>query len=481
MNFDALSGNRRSRRQAPVVHAPGVIETLENRSLLAAAGPAILSPSGTITNALPFITWQPTVGATSYDLWIADSETRERIVFKEGIPGTSTTLTGAEALHLGMNRLWVRATLTNGTKTDWGAPKDLLLKTTPSVTGPTNPANPANPNRIERNDWAITWNSPVGAKSFEVFLSNQTEQSSIRYTVPNQVELLDAKGVRILDGAGNPILQEVRSFYLNGAVDVIGAAPMTVTGAVNRTFIDITSENHGLVTGNKVRVSGVLGNTGANGDFTVTVISENVFRLDNAVSSGTYTSGRLDVSWGTPCCWSDISTGRWSETASKAIDVTVTNHGLKTGEKSSDYRRRRQHCGKQDIPATVVSANVIRLNGISGSSAFTQNGQLVRLTALQQVSWSWASTECSFDTRMTEAEFPTGRPLAISKSLPPWISCVPKGQPLRHNRCFSGVRCRAQRTTRWRCIARGNLCPFTQHRIRRQRLTEYLKFSLRIP
>ena len=144
MNFDALSGNRRSRRLASVDHAPAMIESLETRALLAAAGPAILSPSGTITTDLPFITWQPSAGATSYDLWIADSETRERIVFKEGIPGTSTTLTGSEALHLGTNRLWVRATLANGTKTDWGAPKDLLLKTIPTITGPTNPANPAN-------------------------------------------------------------------------------------------------------------------------------------------------------------------------------------------------------------------------------------------------------------------------------------------------------------------------------------------------
>ena len=384
MNFDALSGNRRSRRLASVDHAPAMIESLETRALLAAAGPAILSPSGTITTDLPFITWQPSAGATSYDLWIADSETRERIVFKEGIPGTSTTLTGSEALHLGTNRLWVRATLANGTKTDWGAPKDLLLKTIPTITGPTNPANPANPNRIERNDWAITWNSPVGAKSFDVFLSNQTEQTSTRYTVQNQVALLDAMGNKILDGAGNPILQEVRSLYLNGAVDVVGAAPMAVTGAINRTFIDITSENHGLMTGQRVRVSGVQGNTGANGDFTVTVISENVFRLDNAVSSGTYTTGG---SW-IRLVGNSPAAGATSRlvgglTASKAIDVTVANHGLKTGEKVRIAGVGGNTAANGTFLVTVVSANVVRLNGVAGTTTFTQNGQLVKLTALQ--------------------------------------------------------------------------------------------------
>lgn len=384
MNFEAISGNRRSRRQASVNHAPAMIESLETRALLAGAGPVILSPGGTIATAQPVITWQPTAGATSYDLWIADAEARERIVFKEGIPGTSTTLGGGDALRLGTNRLWVRATLTNGTKTDWGVPKDVLLQSRPVMTGPINSANPATPTRIETNDWSITWTSPDGAKSFDVFLSNQTEQTSTRYTVQNQVPLLDAKGNPILDGAGNPILQEVRSLFLNGAVDVIGATPQVVTGTVNRTFIDITSDNHGLVTGSKVRVSGVLGNTGANGDFTVTVISENVFRLNNAVSSGTYTSGGNWISLvgnsPAPGVTSRLISGL---SVSSAIDVTVANHGLKTGEKVRITGVGGNTAANGTFVVTVVSSNVIRLTGVRGNASFTQNGQLVRLTALQ--------------------------------------------------------------------------------------------------
>ncbi|RLS74007.1 MAG: hypothetical protein DWI00_09805, partial [Planctomycetota bacterium] len=111
MNFEAISGSRRSRRYASVDHGPAMIETLETRSLLAGAGPVILSPAGSIATAQPVISWQPTPGATSYDLWISDSETRERIVFKEGIPGTTTTLGGGDALRLGANRMWVRATV----------------------------------------------------------------------------------------------------------------------------------------------------------------------------------------------------------------------------------------------------------------------------------------------------------------------------------------------------------------------------------
>ena len=383
MNFEAISGNRRSRRYASVDHAPAMIESLETRALLAGAGPVILSPAGTIATAQPVITWQPTPGATSYDLWIADSETRERIVFKEGIPGSTTTLGGGDALRLGANRLWVRATV-NGAKTDWGVPKDVVLQSRPVTTGPINNANPAAPNRIETNDWSVTWTSPDGATSFEVFLSNQTEQTSTRYTVQNQVQLLDAKGNKVLDGAGNPVLQEVRSLSLNGAVDIIGAKPQVVTGTLNRTFIDITSANHGLVTGSQVRVSGVLGNTGANGDFTVTVISENVFRLDNAVSSGTYTSGGNWI----PLVGNAPAAGVTSRliqglTASRAVDVTVANHGLKTGEKVRIAGVGGNTVANGTFVVTVVSADVIRLTGVAGTAAFTQNGQLVQLTALQ--------------------------------------------------------------------------------------------------
>ena len=383
MNFEAISGNRRSRRYASVDHAPAMMETLETRALLAAAGPVIVSPAGTIATSQPVITWQSTPGATSYDLWIIDSDTRERIVFKEGIPGTTTTLGGGDALRLGANRMWVRATV-NGIKTDWGVPKDVLLQSRPVTTGPVNSANPAAPNRIETNDWAITWTSPQGATSFDVFLSNQTEQTSTRYTVQNQVPLLDARGNVILDGTGKPILQEVRSLYIDGAVDVLGAIPQAVTGTVNRTFIDITADKHGLATGNKVRVSGVLGNTGANGDFTVTVISENVFRLNNAVSSGIYTSGG---SW-IPLVGNAPAAGVTSRlvlgvTASRAIDINVANHGLKTGEKVRISGVGGNNAANGTFTVTVVSASVLRLTGVAGTAAFTQNGQLVQLTSLQ--------------------------------------------------------------------------------------------------
>lgn len=69
------------------------------------------------------------------------------------------------------------------------------------------------------------------------------------------------------------------------------AAPQGLTDATNAQPIQITSANHGLATGDRVRVEGVAGNLGANGIWTVTVTAANTFTLDNSVGTGNYING----------------------------------------------------------------------------------------------------------------------------------------------------------------------------------------------
>lgn len=64
-----------------------------------------------------------------------------------------------------------------------------------------------------------------------------------------------------------------------------------LTGATNASPIVITQAAHGLTTGTKVTVSGVGGNTNANGTFTVTRVSASTFSLDGTTGNGSYTSG----------------------------------------------------------------------------------------------------------------------------------------------------------------------------------------------
>lgn len=74
---------------------------------------------------------------------------------------------------------------------------------------------------------------------------------------------------------------EGRSNYSISAAT--NTAPIQITFAVNTV--------HGFITGQKVNISGVLGNTAANGTWSCTVLSHNTLLLDGSSGNGTYTSG----------------------------------------------------------------------------------------------------------------------------------------------------------------------------------------------
>lgn len=63
-----------------------------------------------------------------------------------------------------------------------------------------------------------------------------------------------------------------------------------ITGATNATPIVVTANSHGLSNGDEVYVSGVAGNTAANGTWTVANVTTNTFELSTSVGSGAYTA-----------------------------------------------------------------------------------------------------------------------------------------------------------------------------------------------
>lgn len=66
----------------------------------------------------------------------------------------------------------------------------------------------------------------------------------------------------------------------------------TVSGATNASPIVITtSANHLYATGDKVSINGVLGNTAANGNWSIIVLSSTTFSLTGSTGNGAYTSG----------------------------------------------------------------------------------------------------------------------------------------------------------------------------------------------
>lgn len=65
----------------------------------------------------------------------------------------------------------------------------------------------------------------------------------------------------------------------------------TITGATNASPIVVTITAHGYETGDQATIVGVLGNTAANGNWTITALTANTFSLDDSTGNGSYTSG----------------------------------------------------------------------------------------------------------------------------------------------------------------------------------------------
>lgn len=79
----------------------------------------------------------------------------------------------------------------------------------------------------------------------------------------------------------------------NGTGTSTKADTGTITAATNASPIVVTSAAHGLTTGTQVTISGVAGNTSANGNWVVTRISATQFSLNGSVGNGAYTSGGI--------------------------------------------------------------------------------------------------------------------------------------------------------------------------------------------
>lgn len=89
-----------------------------------------------------------------------------------------------------------------------------------------------------------------------------------------------------------------QSSALNGAVTP-GCSQLPLTGATNATPIVIsTVTSHGLSNGNTVEVSGVLGNTAANGTWSIAGVTSSTFQLVGSTGNGTYVAATGSVEGG---------------------------------------------------------------------------------------------------------------------------------------------------------------------------------------
>jgi hypothetical protein len=145
----------------------------------------------------------------------------------------------------------------------------------------------------------LVWDSISNADGGDVAVDTRSlnppgtaipDRRSIRYS---SFQNLGKFTRRTYDASGN--LQKTESVDLsnkiNGSVN-IGPA-VAIDSLQPGAVIAITATGHGLPDGATVRISGVQGTTGANGEFKVFLVDENIFLLDGPDDNTAYNGGGM--------------------------------------------------------------------------------------------------------------------------------------------------------------------------------------------
>lgn len=149
----------------------------------------------------------------------------------------------------------------------------------------------------------------------------------------------------------------------------------TVTGATNASPIEITtSAAHGLMTGNTVTITGVTGNTAANGTFIITKTGASTFTLDGSTGNGAYSAGGTGIAIveisNSPYQEEDLPTLNYVQSA----DVMYLAHGSYAPRKLS----RTSHTAWTLTAPTIMDGPYLDEN--TTSVTFTASGATGSIT-----------------------------------------------------------------------------------------------------
>jgi hypothetical protein len=172
--------------------------------------------------------------------------------------------------------------------------------------------------------------------------------------------------------AGTPASTAIN---LNNVTDLSGntaklPGPSMITNATNATPIVITCAGHGLARGNRITMSGVGGNTAANGTFLVGKTTATTFEIKTlasakTVGNGNYTSGGA---------WVPAITA--ATNASPIVITTGANHGMTVGQpyivNISGVSGNTAANGKWAV--NVLSTTSFSLTNSTGNGAFDAAG-----------------------------------------------------------------------------------------------------------
>ncbi len=159
-----------------------------------------------------------------------------------------------------------------------------------SLTGSAAESNAALVARCRAKLGSLSPNGPSGAYKYFALTSSQLLGKTSDATA-TPVTLAGGAITRALVQA-NKVTGTVTTYVANAGGVVSGVSNLAVSGATNASPIEITTaSNHGLSTGAFTTISGVGGNTAANGTWQITVTAANKFTLTGSAGNAAYTSG----------------------------------------------------------------------------------------------------------------------------------------------------------------------------------------------
>ena len=162
--------------------------------------------------------------------------------------------------------------------------------------------------------------------------------------------------------------KEIKQQYFDGEEINASLRTKTITGATNASPIVITAASHRYITGDKVVISDVNGNTNANGAWVITKLTDDTFSLNNSSGNAAYTSG--GTARKANFKWSDNNDGR-VPTAYSTVSGVRNILVFKTHDSGSTWEAEYTNYG--GVEKGFVRPN-LSANGVLGGSSFAVSG-----------------------------------------------------------------------------------------------------------
>ena len=242
----------------------------------------------------------------------------------------------------------------------------------------------------------------AGAASFGLLDPTSLPVSPAQTTPYAKFEaLLQALALQRRQAARTPKLSDVLTAWLQpGALPAdlataVGGPSLAVTGATGTPIVITTSTPHGLAEGDQVTISGVQGNTAANGAFTISVQGQptNAFILTGTSSSGAYVTGGTVVSLSAPAMAFALNAA--------IPDVMAIATALNAGPPSlADATRAGTLADLATLTAIAAALNVAQIGDISGAT-------LVQLTTAAPGDSTAAAAMGAFQARYPQTAWLT--------------------------------------------------------------------------